>query len=153
MIADDPFDVAKSTDRIGDVRFEIDPIEAARNDGLANASLPFLFRAGPSTAIARPSIRGNPRAKFVFEQAFEIDGVAEEIHPHFDEFDIAISRGGEFGQYHFVSRASEDDAHAIRGQRHAPISGRTTILTRYPTDRSDARIERLTITPRACPLL
>ena len=118
VVADDALDVAEAADGVGDVGFEIDPVEAA-DDGLAQQHLAGLLGAAPAAAVCWPAHRGHQRAGLVGQQALEVGGLGQEVEAQLDQPGAALGRLLDLDLDHLVPGPADDHADSIHIQAHA----------------------------------
>ena len=127
VVADDPLHGAEPRDGVGDVRFQIDPVERTGDDGLTKDDLAFGLGAGKATAIRWPAQRGHPRAQLARQKSLELHGLRQEVQAQFDELGPALDRFLQLGHDHLVPRAADYDQHPVHAELHVPSpSGNNT---------------------------
>ena len=118
VVTDDALHRPEPADAIGDIGFEIDPLERPGDDGLPQHRLALRFGPRPATAVDRPAEGRHPRATLVGQQPFEIDRLREEIDADFEELGPARRGFAEFDLHHLVASPGHDPADFIRPDWH-----------------------------------
>ena len=75
VITDDALDASEARDLVGDIVFEIDPVEAG-DDGLTQQRMASVFTAVPLAPVGGAADGGEDGAGPIFEKAFEVGRLA-----------------------------------------------------------------------------
>ena len=125
VIADDAADLAETRNGVGDVGFEIDPIEAT-DDALAQQHATFVFGAGPTTAVFASAHRRHHRTGFVGQQTLEVRRLGNEVEAHLDQSGSAFGGLLNLGQHHLVARPADNHANWVHVPQTHAVSPRTS---------------------------
>src|SRR5262249_20688110 len=120
-------------DFVGDVGFQIDPIDPSDN-GLSQLHEAIFVAAAPPTAVLRPAKCGHHRTGLILQQSLVIGSFYQEIEAQLEHAGASLGRLLNLDLEHLVPRAPDDHADIFSGRR----THRITLTERHLTKRSRA---------------